>query len=367
MHVELHKELLSEKLNLTEKISGKHLSLPALQGVYLQGKKGELVLRATNLDVGLEITLPASVEEEGELLVPAGVFAQLVRTLPRGGILTLLAQKGHLVLKSEKVTTRIKCLPLEDFPRLPQVEEGEESVVEVGEFVSGVRAVWFAAATSSIKPELSSVYLFEEKGSMAFVATDSFRLAEKRIRPKKQLSLSPLLIPVKNLSEVVRVLEVAEGGEVRMCYNQNQISFSADGWYLTSRLINGTFPDYTQIIPQSEVARITVLKEDLQNALKKSSIFSNTFSQVTFKIEPHKNKTTIIAQNAEVGESEEVLEGEVEGEPLEISFNQKYLTDCFPSIASDTVTLLFSGKAQPMVVKGVADPSFFYLVMPMNQ
>ena len=367
MYAELSKELLSEKISLAEKISGKHLSLPALQGVYFQGRKEELLLRATNLDVGLEITLPASVEEEGELLVPASVFAQLVRSLPRGGTLTLSAQKNHLVLRSGKVTTRIKCLPLDDFPRLPQVEEGKEAVMEVSDFVSGVRAVWFAAATSSIKPELSSVYLFEDKGNVVFVATDSFRLAEKRVRPKKQLSFSPLLIPVKNIGEVVRVLETAEEGEVRVRYNQNQISFFLDGLYLTSRLIDGTFPDYTQIIPKNDVTRITVLKEDLQGALKKSSIFSNTFSQVTFKIEPHKNKTTIIAQNAEVGESEEVLEGEVEGEPLEISFNQKYVIDCFSSITSDSVTLFFSGKAQPVVIKGVADPSFFYLVMPMNQ
>jgi DNA polymerase-3 subunit beta len=217
-----------------------------------------------------------------------------------------------------------------------------------------------------MKPELSSVYVYSDEDELFFVATDSFRLAEKKIKAKKSPEISSLLIPVKNISEITRVLDAVKG-DVDVALSKNQISFKYPGVYLTSRVVDGVFPDYKQIIPKKHTTSVTLLKQDLMNALKIATIFSDKFNKLAISIDVKEKKLKLTTKNADIGENTNMLDAVIEGESIEINFNYKYIVDCFHSVDSDSIVLEFNGLNRPLVIKGVNDSSFLYLVMPINK
>jgi DNA polymerase-3 subunit beta len=198
------------------------------------------------------------------------------------------------------------------------------------------------------------------------VATDSFRLAEKKIKIKKTKDFGQILIPFKNVPEIIRVLEVINE-EIEVNLDKNQISFSHNGLYMVSRVVDGAFPDYKQIIPKNSSTEVVVLKQDLLSALKLSNIFSDKFNQINFKVNPNTKTCEIKTRNNDVGENNTILDSAITGEPIEINFNYKYISDCFQSIESDSLTLYFNGLNRPMIISPISDSSFRYLVMPMNR
>ena len=188
---------------------------------------------------------------------------------------------------------------------------------------------------------------------------------EKKIKLKKHLDFSGILIPFKNIPEIIRVIENSNNLEINQ--SKNQISFSYEGVYLVSRVVEGVFPDYKQIIPKEFKTEAIVLKQDLINSLKTSNIFSDKFNQIIISINPLKKSLTIKTKNSEIGENTNTINAVAEGEEVEISFNYKYIIDCFQSIDADSVVLKFNGPSHPLVIQGVSDKTFTYLVMPMNK
>ena len=175
-----------------------------------------------------------------------------------------------------------------------------------------------------------------------------------------------ILIPHKNTSEILKVFGEFKG-VVKVCFNKNQISFSSDSVYLTSRIIDGIFPDYRQIIPKDFSTEVVVLKQDLLNALKLSNIFSDKFNQVNLKILPKEKTFELSSANNNIGENKTYLDAVIKGENIELGFNYKYFLDCFQSINTDSVSIKLSGASRPIVISSVSDPSFTYLIMPMNR
>lgn len=366
MKLDISKETLLAKVQLVGRVSGKQVTLPVLQGILMEAKEGRLWLRATNLDIGIEASVGAKIEQEGVCVVVGNVLTQVLSSLVKGGTVSLELVEGALTLKGSHGTTKLTTLDHTEFPSLPRVEDGEKIILQARDVISGMKSVWFAASHSSIKPELASVYIYEENGSLVCVATDSFRLAEKKVRMKKPSVITPLLIPNRTVVDVIRTLEMCDG-EVELAFSQNQLSCSFDDVYMTTRLVNGTFPDYRQIIPKEQVTTVVFLKQDILSALKKATIFSDRFNQVTFTVESHKKKITLEAHSAEIGEMNDTIDGVIEGDDISISFNQRYVIDAFQSIESDSVSFRFSGAGRPVIITGVGDESFLYLVMPMNK
>ncbi len=366
MKIELLKEKLFDAIASAEKISGKNLTLPVLHCVLLKAEDKQLTVRATNLELGIEIAVIAKVEQGGTVAVPGATLASVIAAAPVGATITIQTEDKHLLITYSGSETRINTVEAEDFPNLPRAEGGTMMKIKGEDLVRGVKAVSYCASTSTIKPELGSVFVQFQGSKMMFVATDSFRLAEKTVPVKQAVSEGSVLIPARSISDIVRVLEAAQG-EIETHYNEHQISFTFDSVYLTSRLVEGAFPDYVRIIPQESSTEATMLKQDLLQALKKTSIFSDRFHQVRFDIDPKKKACTIHADSAEVGETTDEVQATLKGEPIQVSFNQRYISDCFQSIASDSITLFLAGAGRAMIIRGVSDPSFFYLVMPMNK
>lgn len=366
MKVVCSKGKLHNAASKAERITGKNATLPVLACILLEATGSKLVIRATNLDLGIEVSIPVKVEKEGVVAIPGGLFVQYLSNVSDDEAITLEVDGQNLRVHSSHNETTIKALSHEDFPTIPQLNEAQSCTISAPALIHGLKSVWYSASVSSMKPELSSVYLYPKESNLMFVATDSFRLAEKRIEAKELETFESVLVPYRNVAEVMRVFDDIQG-EVEVRFDSGQVAFVYDGTYLVSRIVDGNFPDYTQIIPKDNTTEVVVLKQDLMQALKLSNLFSDKFNQVTMTVHPSDGVFELTSKNVDKGENRNVVDGTLRGEPITISFNHKYISDAFSSIDSDSLTIMFNGNTKPMVIRGVNDPSFMYLVMPLNK
>lgn len=360
------KEKLHNLIAKAEKISGKNTTLPVLSCVILETKENHLIIRSTNLDIGIEANIPVKVEQEGMVAVPGALFLQYLSNISGDENITVEIINKNILLTSSKSEATVKTLPHDDFPNIPKVETTKTCKISAQSLIHGLKSVWYSASVSSMKPELSSVYLYPKDSSLMFVATDSFRLAEKKIDVKEIDTFESVLVPFKNVSEIIRIFDGITG-DLEILFDDGQIAFVYDGLYLVSRIVDGNFPDYKQIIPKENTTEVVVLKQDLIQALKLSNIFSDKFNQVHMTVRPSDGVFEIASKNVDKGENKNNVSATLRGDSIEISFNHKYLGDSFSSINSDSLILMFNGANRPMVMRGVNDSSFMYLVMPLNR
>lgn len=368
MKLEINLKKLKDAVLTIDHVAGKHLTLPVLSCILIEVKNGLAIFKSTNLDIGLEVSVPVKSNEDGIVTVPAHTISSFVsQIIGDNQIVKLEENSQNLQISTNKSKGVIKTQAFEDFPSIPRVVEGKEFTLSSELFLKGLKSVWYSSSVSSVKPELSSVYIYKDDGNLVFVATDSFRLAEKKIKISGTSDLSDILIPYKNVPDIIRILENTKG-EVKVLINKNLISFSSNDTYMVSRLIDGVFPDYRQIIPKTFNTEVVMLKQDFMNALKVSNIFSDKFNQVHLAIDPKAKVFSIQTKNSDVGENNTTVDATLTGDAVEINFNYKYVADCFQSIDADSLSLQLGGTNRPMVIRPVSgDQSFMYLAMPMNR
>ena len=358
-------EKLKNAVILAEKMTGKNLTLPTLHALLLVASGSSIKIRSTNLAVGVEIEIPATIEQEGVVLIKGDILSNVSNNLPVKKEVSLNLENENLVVSTNGSKTLIKCLPQEDFPTLPLVE-GESFEIKSSLLQEGIRSVYFCSATTDIKPEIASIFIYTDQDALVFVATDSFRLAEKKIKIKHVPEISKILIPYKSVGDILRVLDTFSD-TVRVCFNRNQLSLSGGGIYFTTRLIDGSFPDYRMIVPKEEKSKVVVIKQELLSVLRLSTIFADKFFQVLFSIDSKGKKVLINSKNTDVGSSLSTIDAVIEGESIEVSFNLKYFLDVFQSITNDSISISCTEVNKPIVVRGVQDNSFLYLLMPTNR
>ncbi|KKR70513.1 MAG: polymerase III subunit beta protein [Candidatus Nomurabacteria bacterium GW2011_GWB1_40_7] len=365
MKIECSMEKIKDAISQAERITGKNLTLPILNSILLIASGKSLKLRATNLNLGIEIEIPAKIEKEGTLAVSGSVLNAVFSNVSQNENVYLEEKDGNLLIKTKKSQTKLKSQPHDDFPTIPTVS-GTSFEIESKKLIEGIKSVYYSSSVSDIKPEISSVFMYANGENLVFVSTDSFRLAEKKIKTKEFTETMRILIPFKNVAEILKVFGEFQDA-LKVCFNKNQISFSSDNIYLTSRVIDGIFPDYRQIIPKESLTEAVVLKQDLLNALKLSNVFSDKFNQVNLKILPKEKILELSSANNDIGENKTYLDAVINGEEIELGFNYKYFLDCFQSIATDSVSIKLSGNSKPIIISPVSDSSFTYLIMPMNR
>lgn len=365
MKLECEIEKIKNGIAQVEKITGKNLTLPVLNSILIIASGKSVKLRATNLSLGVEIEIPAKIEKEGIVAISGSILAGIFSNVFQNESVYLESEEGNLLVKTKKSRIKLKGQPHDDFPTIPIVD-GKTFEIESKKLIEGIKSVYYSSSVSDIKPEISSVFIYSNDDNLVFVSTDSFRLAEKKIKMKGIEEIPGILIPFKNIPEILRIF-----GEIntiiRVCFNKNQISFSSDGIYLTSRIIDGVFPDYRQIIPKEFKTEAIVLKQDLLNALKLSNIFSDKFNQINLLIKPKEKVFELSSQNNDIGENKTYLDAVVKGENIVLGFNYKYFLDCFQSVNSDSILIRINQSSKPMIVSGNSDNSFTYLIMPMNR
>jgi len=365
MKIECSVEKLKSGISQAERVIGRNLTLPVLNSILIIASGKSLKLRATNLSLGVEIEIPAKIEKEGVMAISGAVLANTFLNIFQNENIKLEEAGGNLIIKTKKNEIKLKGQAHEDFPTIPVVS-GKSFDIESKKLTEGIKSVYYSSSPSDIKPEISSVYMYGDEDKLVFVSTDSFRLAEKKIKVKGLEEVDGILIPFKNVSEILRIFGETND-EIKVRFNKNQISFSSTNIYLTSRVIDGVFPDYRQIIPKDSKTEAILLKQELLNALKLSNIFSDKFNQVNLSVKPKSKVFELSSSNNDVGENKTYLEAALTGEDVELGFNYKYFLDCFQSLSTDSIAIKLGGPTRPIVISPANDNSFTYLIMPMNR
>jgi len=367
MKIETVYNKIKLSISIAERIAKKNSSTPILGYIFLETlNNNSLLIKSTDLNLGFETIIPAKILEEGSCVVPAGVISSfLLNTQDSNKTILIEASVGVVKINTGSVASSIKTISQDDFPIIPKSKTKNTFSIQGSDFIKGLKSVWYSSSVSSVKPELSSVYISCDGESIVFAATDSFRLAEKKIPIKKTKDFGSILIPLSSIPEIIKVLENTNQTEVNL--DKNQISFSFENIYIVSRIIDGVFPDYKQIIPKSFSTEIVCLKQDMINALKLSHVFSDKFNQINITTDPTEKKFELSTKNSDIGENKVLVDAAITGEKISINFNQKYIHDCFQSIEGDSVSLHFGGINKPLLITPNSDRSFKYLVMPMNR
>lgn len=372
MKIECTRDNLKKAVSATERVTGKNLPLPVLGAIFCKAEGKLFSLHATNLDVGVIYTVPARVEQKGGVAIPANILSGFMQNISRDAKINLELVGTTISIKTDHNTAVVKTLPTEDFPEIKKLskEEAEATFALPPDLLcSAIKSVVYAAAISDIKPEIASINIKSVDDNLIFVATDSFRLAEKKI-PHKKLKKAPendfsVLLPIKNAGDLLRTFTDTKE-VVEVLVSKNQLSCDTTEVYFTSRLIAASFPNLSQVFPTKTLTEATVDRADIAEALKMSSVFSDKFNRVQVRVMPTEGLFEVSARTGEAGESTGILEAVLTGEEIEMNFNAKYILDVFNSIFDNKIIFLFSGKDRPVLVRGSEDASFTYLLMPLH-
>jgi len=356
---------LKDAIIIAERSTAKNQTLPILNGVYLEAKNGKLHIRSTNLEIALEVSIQGKVEKDGVVVVPAKSLGLFISNVGDDAI-TLQNQKDNLFIKTNKTETTIKGYPIEEFPLFPKVEAPNHFTISSTVLKDCLSSVVVACSTSDIKPELSSVFVRLFKNTIKFAATDSFRLAEKTIVSKTVHAdtLVSILIPQKSVLELTKLLE--NEGETRVSYSKNQILIEHNSFQFISRLTEGVFPDYDQIIPKNFKTEAIAKRTEVVGALRLAGVFVGRLNDVSLKFDHARKKIGLHASNQDVGEHTSEIDAVVNGEEFSVKYNWRYLMDGMGQLHSEYSLFSLSGDQTPLLIRDKADNSFLYLIMPMR-
>ena len=375
MKVTILQENLARGLSIVAKAVSPRSTLPVLANILIATDEGRLRLSATNLEMGITCWIPARIDEEGSTTVPARTFSDLVSTLPSDQVLLKLdPQTQTLNVRGGSSTNDIKCIDSQEFPPLP-VPDFEGAVqINSGDFREMIHQVVFAASSDEARPVLMGVLVQVDKDKLTMAAADGFRLSVRKAILSTP-SAAPLssIVPAQALKELARVANDAEEPIYMVLpKGRGQVVFRVKDVEIVSQLIDGTFPDYQQIIPRSYKSRTLVSTSSLLKACKQAEIFAREGSNVarfnikTAQGEMQPSEVEISATSEETGKNETIVEATVDGGGLLIAFNVKFLREALEVIRTPNVALETSAPNAPGVVKPVGDDQFLHVIMPMH-
>jgi DNA polymerase-3 subunit beta len=359
---------LGQGLQVVSRAVSSRTTLPILNNVLLQTDKSGLNLTATNLEIGIRQSVPAEVQEEGGITVPARLLTDFVSGLPDEPIdMTLDKKTQSLAVKSRRFNATIRGIDPADFPPVPSGVEGRKVNVDPSELKEAIEQTVIAASSDEGRPVLTGVYVQLNGGKATFAATDGHRLAVKTLAVKAEPGeTDTIVIPARALSELSRIIKSGDDGiEVTVGAQKNQVFFKAHDIELMSRLIEGTYPNYQQVIPKDSTTTITAKTQDLLFTTKMVSLFSKDAANV-IKFKTEGGQLTVTANTSEVGQNVSTVDAKIEGQDLQVAFNSKYLLDVLGIIGSEEVQLGFTGPLNPGLIRPVGKDNYLYIIMPVR-
>jgi len=372
MRLTILKENLKEGVKIAERLIVKSLTLPILENIFLKAEKNFLLLKTTNLESGLNYWSLAKIEKEGEICIPIKILSQLINTLPVN-ILNFQKHNLDLLITNENYKITIKGQNPEDFPLIPKPTGSEETIeVNGAEFCESLSQVVNFTSISSIKPEISGVCLIFQKDTIKIVATDSFRLAEKKIFLESELlNEYQVILPQKTIREILSIF--FQENKIKIYLSPIQIflesqieEISHPKIQFTSKLIEGEFPNYTEIIPKKFNTHIKLLKQEFINQLKVASYFGGKTNEIKLKINPAKKSVEITCQDPSLGEVKSVFLTEILGNELDISFNSRFLIEGILEIKTKEIIFELTDEEGPAILRSSTKDDYFYVLMPIK-
>jgi DNA polymerase-3 subunit beta len=340
--------------------------MPSLGGIKLTAASGQLTLSATDTELGLTITVSElAIESDGILLLPGRLLGDVVRNLPGGEVsLALRPEQGDIELTAGSARFHLRTLSAEDFPRLPEFE-GEGVKLPAGPLAATIDLVARAASRDEVRPILTGVLLHAESATLTMVATDSYRLSVKHTELERALP-APIEanVPARALRELARIIAQEGPDDVSISLARNQAVFQAGSVVLFSRLIEGQFPSWRQLVPESFEHEVRLPRGELVEVARRVSQLAQRNAPLRFAFA--EGELTVAAETPEVGDASEALPAPYSGEPLEIAFNPQFLIEGLESVEGDELAIKLSSPLRPGLLQPVGREDFSYLVMPIR-
>ncbi|MDN5293510.1 MAG: polymerase subunit beta [Eubacteriales bacterium] len=363
MEFTCEKSNLLSALTAVARICSSKATLPVLAGIHLSVRGGQLTLTATDLEIGVESYLPVKEGKDGEVVLPGKSLTDLIRKLPEGEVTFTEEDKTVIKVTSNGSEYILHGMPPEEFPPLPKIDEQNKYNLPQKDMKLLIKQSIFAAANDDSRPIFTGCLVEVEDGSIRLVASDTHRLALREARLEAEGSPLRVVVPAKAVNEVARLCS-NEDDRIEFACEANQIMFKVDGFTFISRLIDGNFPDYRRVIPDSYQTKVIIDRKTMLEAIERISLFapsSNNAVRLNF------NGEGLTATAAgEGGRAKELVACEVEGPETSITFNYRYLIEGLRAIEGEKVEIQMSGSLNPAVFRDTEDPAFLYLLLPIR-
>jgi len=365
MKVTCGRDELADKLQLAGRGVSTRSNVQILAGIMLRAAGGQLRLSATDMEISLRVALDAQVEDEVAVVVPGRLLVDIVRLLPAGEVtIAHRAEEGVAELTCGSASYKLHTYAAEDFPRLPEIDPETAFTVDKEAFVETIARVSRSASRDESRPVLTGILVRFEGDKLIMAATDSYRLSVKETTlekgPGQELEA---IVPARALSELLRIGQGGEPGTISVGVQENQIVFGVDDVWLTARRIDGQFPNYRQLIPETFEAQVPLPREELLEIVRRASLMAQRKSPLRLRFE--NGELTVSAQTQDVGEAHESLPISYSGDPLEIGFNAEFLRDGLESVSDETARFKLISPLRPGLILGESD-DFLYLIMPIR-
>lgn len=364
MKVSIARSELLDALSVVSKGMSARSTLPILSGILFRAGDGEIHLQSTDLEISVKNTSPALIESEGQIVLPGRLLTDIVRNLPEAAV-TIEVDGDQAHIRCQQASFTIRTLNPADFPKFPEVVVDKKITLPSATMVSMVRQVSRAVSRDETRAILTGILLVIEGPSIRMVATDSYRLAVKETVLEKVAGEDvEVVVPGKALEEVTRLASDAE--EVIVGVSDNQVVFEFGSTVFVTRRIEGTFPNYKQLIPKESETEATVSGEELSAAVKRVSLMALHNSPLKISINVEDQTMSLSATTQDVGDASEDLMVKAEGKDVEIAFNHGFLMDGLSSAGSESVRLEIQNALKPGLLKSVGEEGFLYLLMPVR-
>ncbi|MDP3143448.1 MAG: DNA polymerase III subunit beta [Candidatus Omnitrophota bacterium] len=361
MKIQTEKENLLIAIQVVQNIVSPRSTLPILSNILIETHNNTLSLTATDLDVGISCEIPVSTQEEGSITLPAKKFSDIIKELPKGNVVIVVKKNNLVDIECEKCRFKLMGLPKDEFPKLPEFKDKETLQVEQATLKEMLDLTAFAVSHEETRYILNGILVEVKENNLKLVATDGRRLAmaERKIATTSKKEFS-VIIPIKAVNELNRNLK--DDGKVAITLGTNQILFDINGVLIISRLIEGTFPNYKQVIPEETEKKVKLNREAFLAAIRRANLLSTPDFQA-IKLEVFKNKMVVSKSTPDIGESREELDIEYQGKELIVGFNPHYLIDVLKNLTDEFLFFELSDADKPGVIR---TSGYLYLVLPMR-
>jgi DNA polymerase-3 subunit beta len=363
--ISFERDVLVAQLQTVSRVASTRSAIQALSGVQLSANTGACELRATDMDVSLRVPIEAEITREGVVVLPARLLLDVVRALPAPAVsLELRGAENDVELVSGNATFHIRTLRAEDFPPFPEPDPASAVTVPAEAFVSTALKVAGSASRDETRPVLTGILVSASGRELRMVATDSYRLSVKETALEQELASSfEVNVPARALQELARLAH-GESGELSISVRQNQVLFEVGRSVLSSRLIDGQFPNYSQLLPESFEHELKIAGAELTDVVRRISLLAQKNAPLRLAFAP--GELTVSAETPDVGEARESLPVGFQGEPLEIGFNPEFLRAGLESIEEGDVLLKLISPLRPGLLEAADESGFLYLIMPIR-
>ncbi len=361
MRIKVEKDVLLGGIQIVQNVIVAKATLPILSNILIEAQENQLRLTATDLDIGISCVIPVDTQEQGAVTVPAKRFSDIVKELPLDSVSITTKKNNQVNIETALCQFKIMGLAREEFPKLPEFKDKEAIKLGQGVLKEMLNLTSFAVSIDETRYILNGILFRINKNSLTLVATDGKRLAiiERKLDYTTEKDVN-IIVPVKTIHELTRNLK--DDGELSLVLGNNQVLFDLGGILIISRLIEGEFPDYKQVIPPSSDNKMRINREQFLLAVKRAALLSTPDYQAV-KLEVFKNKLVVSKSTPDIGESREELVVAYQGKELAIGFNPVYLIDVLKNLYEETVDLELSDSEKPGVVR---INGYVYIVLPMR-